>query len=92
MPAPIIETGKAVVSRANHHVTYPANFQLIAAMNPAAADISMTRRSGAPRRNAPSNICQNFGSYADRFDMIIEVQCHLILTDPVEMRLQPFSG
>ena len=30
----IIETGKAVVSRANHHVTYPANFQLIAAMNP----------------------------------------------------------
>lgn len=29
-----IETGKAVVSRANHHVTYPARFQLIAAMNP----------------------------------------------------------
>jgi len=29
-----LETGKAVVARANHHVTYPAQFQLIAAMNP----------------------------------------------------------
>ncbi len=29
-----IETGRAVVSRANHHVTYPSRFQLIAAMNP----------------------------------------------------------
>ncbi len=29
-----LESGKAVVSRANHHVTYPARVQLIAAMNP----------------------------------------------------------
>lgn len=29
-----LETGKAVVSRANHHVSYPARVQLIAAMNP----------------------------------------------------------
>ncbi|HEU0117319.1 MAG TPA: YifB family Mg chelatase-like AAA ATPase [Alphaproteobacteria bacterium] len=29
-----LETGRAVVSRANHHVTYPAHVQLIAAMNP----------------------------------------------------------
>ena len=29
-----LETGRAVVSRANHHVTYPAKVQLIAAMNP----------------------------------------------------------
>lgn len=29
-----LETGRAVVARANHHVTYPANVQLIAAMNP----------------------------------------------------------
>lgn len=29
-----LETGKAVVSRANHHVTYPARVQLVAAMNP----------------------------------------------------------
>ncbi len=29
-----LETGKVTVSRANGHVTYPAKFQLIAAMNP----------------------------------------------------------
>lgn len=29
-----LETGRATVSRANHHVTYPARFQLVAAMNP----------------------------------------------------------
>jgi len=29
-----IETARATVSRANHHVTYPARFQLVAAMNP----------------------------------------------------------
>ena len=29
-----LETGSAVVARANSHVTYPARFQLIAAMNP----------------------------------------------------------
>ena len=29
-----LETGEAVVARANAHVTYPARFQLIAAMNP----------------------------------------------------------
>lgn len=29
-----METGEAVVARANHHITYPARFQLIAAMNP----------------------------------------------------------
>jgi magnesium chelatase family protein len=29
-----IETGRVTVARANHHVAYPARFQLIAAMNP----------------------------------------------------------
>jgi len=29
-----LETGKVTVARANHHVSYPAAFQLIAAMNP----------------------------------------------------------
>jgi magnesium chelatase family protein len=29
-----MESGRAVVARANHHVTYPARFQLVAAMNP----------------------------------------------------------
>ncbi|UEM03719.1 YifB family Mg chelatase-like AAA ATPase [Skermanella rosea] len=29
-----LETGRVTIARANHHVTYPARFQLIAAMNP----------------------------------------------------------
>jgi magnesium chelatase family protein len=29
-----LESGRAVIARANHHVTYPARVQLIAAMNP----------------------------------------------------------
>jgi magnesium chelatase family protein len=29
-----LESGRAVVARANAHVTYPADIQLIAAMNP----------------------------------------------------------
>ncbi len=29
-----LETAECVIARANHHVTYPANIQLVAAMNP----------------------------------------------------------
>ena len=29
-----IESGRAVIARANHHVSYPARFMLVAAMNP----------------------------------------------------------
>ena len=29
-----LETGEVTVARANHHVTYPARFQLVAAMTP----------------------------------------------------------
>ena len=29
-----LESGRAVIARANQHVTFPARFQMVAAMNP----------------------------------------------------------
>ncbi len=70
-----IETGKSVVSRANGHYTYPANFQLVAAMNPCRCgymgdpDRSCSR---APRcgQDYQSKIS---GPLLDRFDLFIEL-------------------
>ena len=49
-----IETGEAVVARANAHVRYPARFQLVAAMNPCRCGyLAIRRRPAAARPNAP---------------------------------------
>ena len=70
-----LETGQVVVAQANHHVTHPARFQLVAAMNlcrcgylgdPARA-FSCALQCG---RNYSAQI---FGHMLDRFDIIIEV-------------------
>lgn len=70
-----VESSKAVVSRANHHVTYPARFQLIAAMNPCRCGYL-----GDPARactKAPlcsrQYLSRISGPMLDRFDMMIEV-------------------
>ena len=42
-----METGRTTVARAAAHITYPARFQLVAAMNPAAAAISAMHRANA---------------------------------------------
>ena len=70
-----METGRAVVSRVNAHVTYPARFQLIAAMNPCRcghlgdAELACSR---APRcaRDYQSKIS---GPLFDRIDLHMEV-------------------
>ena len=70
-----IETRKAVVSRANQHITYPAKFQLIAAMYPCRCGYL-----GDPARAcARAPICSQqylakiSGPMLDRFDLMIEV-------------------
>lgn len=70
-----IETGKAVVSRANHHVTYPARFQLIAAMNPCRCGYlgDPSRACAKAPRCGRDYMAKISGPLLDRFDMLIEV-------------------
>ena len=70
-----LETGETVIARANHHVTYPARFQLIAAMNPC--------RCG--EAGSPGHVCKRgprcaseyqarlSGPLLDRLDIQIEL-------------------
>ncbi len=71
-----LETGRTTVSRATAHVTYPARFQLIAAMNPcrcghlgdASRECSRAPRCGEDYQTRIS------GPLLDRMDLTIEVQ------------------
>lgn len=72
-----IETGEVVVSRANHRATYPARFQLIAAMNPCRCGKAL--EPGYACKRAPNEKCMAqyvgrlSGPLLDRFDLLIEV-------------------
>lgn len=70
-----IESGRAVVARANAHVSYPARFQLVAAMNPcrcgylddAGRACAKAPRCAADYQNRLS------GPLLDRFDLFVDV-------------------
>ncbi|MBM3521032.1 MAG: YifB family Mg chelatase-like AAA ATPase, partial [Alphaproteobacteria bacterium] len=70
-----LETGEAVVARVNYHVTYPARFQLIAAMNP--CKCGMAGEPGHVCRAGPRCAIDYQGRISgpllDRFDMQIEL-------------------
>lgn len=70
-----LETGKISVARANAHITYPASFQLVAAMNPcrcgtAGADGVACRRGA---RCAADYQARVSGPFMDRIDIQIDV-------------------
>lgn len=70
-----IETGEAVIARAQAHVTYPAQFQLIAAMNPCRCGyLDDTERacSRAPKC-ALDYQAKISGPLYDRMDLFVEV-------------------
>ncbi|MDE1901895.1 MAG: YifB family Mg chelatase-like AAA ATPase [Alphaproteobacteria bacterium] len=70
-----LETGRAVVSRANHHVTYPARVQLIAAMNPCRCGHldDPSRTCGRAPKCAGDYQARISGPLFDRIDCHIDV-------------------
>jgi len=87
-----IETGEVNVSRANTRATYPARFQLVAAMNPCRCGHALD--PGYTCKRAPNDKCiaqyqaKLSGPLLDRFDLSIEVPAvdlaDLLLPPPTE--------
>jgi magnesium chelatase family protein len=87
-----LETGEVAIARANHRVTYPARFQLVAAMNPCRCGKAMD--PGFACRRAPNDRCRAqyesrlSGPLLDRIDLTIEVSAvgaaDLTLPPPAE--------
>ncbi len=71
-----MESGRTTVSRANAHVTYPARFQLIAAMNPCRCGHlgDASRECGRAPRCGEDYQTRISGPLLDRMDLTIQVQ------------------
>jgi magnesium chelatase family protein len=87
-----LESGEVAISRANHRVTYPARFMLVAAMNPCrcgrANDAGFACKRGPNIRCAADYQGRLSGPLLDRIDLHIEVPAvtaaDLILPPPAE--------
>ena len=87
-----LENGEIAVSRANHRVTYPARFMLVAAMNPCrcghAYDPGYMCKRGRNDRCIADYQARISGPLIDRIDLRIEVAAvtaaDLILPPPAE--------
>ena len=87
-----LETGEVAIARANHRITYPARFMLVAAMNPCrcghASDPGFICRRGPNTRCAAEYQTRLSGPLLDRIDLHIEVPAvtaaDLILPPPSE--------
>lgn len=71
-----LETQEILISRANNHVRYPANFQLIAAMNPCKCGYFGTPEQSCSKVPLCAQDYQKkiSGPLLDRFDLFIDVQ------------------
>src|SRR5438552_2470171 len=68
-----LETGRVTIARAQRHVTYPARFQLIAAMNPCrCGNLAISACARAPRC-AEDYQARISGPLLDRIDLHIDV-------------------
>src|SRR5438132_7996277 len=68
-----LETGRVTVARAQGHVTYPARFQLIAAMNPCRCGHFVELACGRAPRCAEEYQARLSGPLLDRIDLHIDV-------------------
>lgn len=70
-----LESGETVIARANAHVSFPARFQLIAAMNPCKCGLAGTPGHVCKRgvRCAADYQARLSGPFLDRMDMRIDV-------------------
>lgn len=70
-----LETGRVTIARANHHVTYPAQIQLIGAMNPCRCGFYFDLSRQCSRVPQCFQDYQNklSGPLLDRFDLIVTV-------------------
>jgi magnesium chelatase family protein len=72
-----IESGEVAIARANYRITYPARFQLVAAMNPCRC--GMATEPGFACKLQPNARCMAqyrarlSGPFLDRIDLAIEV-------------------
>jgi magnesium chelatase family protein len=71
-----METGRTTVARALAHVTYPARFQLVAAMNPCRCGHlgDASRECGRAPRCGEDYVSRLSGPVLDRIDLTVEVQ------------------
>jgi magnesium chelatase family protein len=71
-----LESGRVTVARANAHVTYPARFQLVAAMNPCRCGYlgDAARECGRAPRCGEDYQGRISGPLLDRIDLTVEVQ------------------
>jgi magnesium chelatase family protein len=71
-----MESGRTTVSRAAAHITYPARFQLIAAMNPCRCGYlgDGSRECGRAPRCGEDYLQRISGPLLDRVDLTVEVQ------------------
>ena len=81
-----LESGEIAIARANHRVTYPARFMLVAAMNPCrcgrANDPGFACRRGPVERCAAEYQGRLSGPLIDRIDLTIEVPA-VTAADPI---------
>ncbi|MGH7054373.1 MAG: YifB family Mg chelatase-like AAA ATPase, partial [Stellaceae bacterium] len=80
-----LETGHITVARANHHVTYPARIQLVAAMNPCRCGRLAESACGRAPRCAEEYQSRLSGPLLDRIDLHIDVPA----VSPADLALPP---